>query len=291
MIVDKTHTGPNGSFHYIDWGGSGPLTHIAHATGFCARVYTPLAQRLRTHLQVVGMDDRGHGRTTAPADPKRLKSWHVFANDLESLIEHLGGPVVLMGHSRGGVASLMLAVRRPDLARALVLIDPTILPLSWAWWTYPIKKLGLARYVPIAAHAARRRNGWQSKEAILEAYKGKGIFKNWTDGFLEGYVADGTQVTDEGKVRLTCDPSWESRCFATFCHYAWGYVRRLCVPTLVLYGRESDTFLPAAIKRFQHLAPKTTFIGYEKTSHFVPMERPDETTRDITDFLRDHKIL
>ena len=143
----------------------------------------------------------------------------------------------------------------------------------------------------IAAQAARRRNGWKSKEDVLAAYKGKGIFKNWTDGFLEGYVADGTQVQKENKVRLTCDPAWESRCFATFCHYAWGYVRRLRVPTLVLYGLESDTFLPAAVKHFQRLVPKATFIGYEKTSHFVPMERPEETARDIVDFLKDQKIL
>jgi pimeloyl-ACP methyl ester carboxylesterase len=33
-----------------------------------------------------------------------------------------------MGHSRGATASLLLAGKRPDLIRALVLIDPTILP-------------------------------------------------------------------------------------------------------------------------------------------------------------------
>jgi pimeloyl-ACP methyl ester carboxylesterase len=71
------------------------------------------------------MDDRGHGRAQVPADPRSLKDWDVFAKDQEQFFEHLGGPVIAMGHSRGGVASLLLTVRRPDLIDALILLDPT----------------------------------------------------------------------------------------------------------------------------------------------------------------------
>ena len=46
--TDYTFHGPDGEFHYIDWGGSGPMAHFAHATGLCAGVYTPLANRLRS---------------------------------------------------------------------------------------------------------------------------------------------------------------------------------------------------------------------------------------------------
>jgi pimeloyl-ACP methyl ester carboxylesterase len=121
---------PEGGFHYIDWGGSGPAAHFAHATGFCAEAYTPLADRLNARMRVLGMDDRGHGRTRVSADPRNLKGWDVFVEDQEKFFEHLCEPVIAMGHSRGGVASLLLAVKRPDLIRALILLDPTILSLS-----------------------------------------------------------------------------------------------------------------------------------------------------------------
>lgn len=157
MRHDHNFKSSEGDFHYIDWGGSGPLAHFAHATGFCAATYTPLAERLGKSLRVLGMDDRGHGRTRAEADARKLRNWDIFAEDLERFFEHLGEPVIAMGHSRGAMVSLLVAVKRPDLVRALILIDPTILPLSWMWWWFLAKKTGLSRFVPIAVRATKRR--------------------------------------------------------------------------------------------------------------------------------------
>lgn len=285
MRRELTFSGPDGDFHYIDWGGDGPILHISHATGFCAGVYSPLAERLRDRFRVVGMDDRGHGRTTAPADPSRLRNWDPFVNDLQRFFEHLGGPVIALGHSRGGVASMLLAIRRPDLIRALVLIDPTILPLSWMWWWSSAKFLGLSKYVPIAHRAARRKAAWPDRDTILKAYRGKGAFRTWDDGFLENYVNCAFTDGDHGQVRLCCDPAWESRCFAVCPHDVWLRIPRLTVPVLLLYGDRSDVCLPAAVKRFRAKVPHARVVGFEQTSHFVPMERLDETVNAVMTFL------
>ncbi len=281
----------DGDFHYINWGGSGPLAHFSHATGLCAGTYAPLAQRLKTHLRVLGMDDRGHGATEAPANPRKLKNWDIFVEDLERFFEHLGEPAIAMGHSRGAAVSLLLAVKRPELIRALVLIDPTILPLSWMWWWYVAKKSGLARLVPIVATAARRKSVWPDHEAILSAYRGKTVFKNWQDGFLDAYIKDGTQKTDAGTVTLRCQPAWESQCFAACPHDIWRFVPRLKKPALVLYGAESDTFLAPAANRFRSKVPHTVFHCFEATGHFVPMERPDDSTAVIHNFLKHQNII
>ncbi|NIS72092.1 MAG: alpha/beta fold hydrolase [Proteobacteria bacterium] len=291
MLQDCTFAGPDGDFHYIDWGGAGPLMHIAHATGFCARVYTPLVERLRPHLRVLGMDDRGHGKTRAPADPRKLRNWDIFVEDLERFFEHLGGPLIAMGHSRGGVASLLLAIRRPDLVRALILLDPTILPFSWMWLWFLAKETGLARRVPIVAQAARRKSLWPDRKTMLASYREKAPFRAWKDGFLEGYLVDGTEGTGDGMVRLSCKPAWESRCFAVCPHDVWRHIPRLQQPTLVLYGAESDTFLASAAKRFRAKVPSAAFRCLEETGHFVPMERPDESTEAILNFLADQKII
>ena len=184
-VMQSYHTfkGPDGDFNYIDWGGSGPLAHFAHATGFCAGTYTPIAGKLCHRLRVLGMDDRGHGRTTAEADPRNLKNWNVFAEDLEQFFKHLREPVIAIGHSRGAVASLLLAVKRPDMIRALILIDPTILPFSWMWWWYLAKKTGFARRVPIAARAARRNPFWPDTETILNYLQGKAPVQIMGEGF------------------------------------------------------------------------------------------------------------
>ncbi|MFH1241183.1 MAG: alpha/beta hydrolase [Pseudomonadota bacterium] len=283
--------GRDGDFHYIDWGGSGPLAHFSHATGFCAGAYTPFTEKLVSHLRVIGIDDRGHGKTRAPADPEKLESWDIFAKDLADFLEHQGRPVIAMGHSRGAVSSLVVAVMRPDLIRALVLVDPTILPFSWMGGWFVAKKMGLSRFIPIAARAARRRRVWPNREAILSAYGVKSPFREWKDGFLDAYIDNGTEDTEEGAIRLCCDPTWESRCFATCSHDVWRYISRLQVPTLVLYGSESDTFLKPAVKRFKTKAPAAVFRYFEGTGHFVPMERPDESAEAILTFLRDIQIM
>jgi pimeloyl-ACP methyl ester carboxylesterase len=287
----RTFKGPDGNFNFIDWGGSGPTAHFSHATGLCAGVYTPLARKIRSHLKMLGMDDRGHGRTRAPADPKKLTGWNIFAEDLENFIDHLNNPVIAIGHSRGATASLLLAVKRPELIRALVLIDPTILPYSWRWWWYLAQKSGLAKRTPIVATAAKRRYIWPDRRTMLESYRGKAVFRSWQDGFLEAYVESGTEATPDANIKLCCAPAWESRCFAVCPHDVWRDIPRLKKPTLVLYGATSDTFLSAAARRFKAKVPSARMVSLEKTGHFVPMERPEDTTQIIVRWLKGQGII
>jgi pimeloyl-ACP methyl ester carboxylesterase len=288
MMSRKDHTfqGIDGQFHFVDWGGDGPLAHFSHATGLCAGTYTPLAERLTPYLKMLGMDDRGHGSTRAPANPQELKNWDIFVDDLERFAENLREPVIAMGHSRGATVSLLLAIKRPELVRALILIDPTILPFSWMWGWYLAKLTGLSRLLPIIATAAKRRSEWPDQKSMLEAYQVKPVFQTWQDGFLAAYIQDGTEKIGNGTIRLCCDPAWESNCFAACPHDIWRYIPRLQKPALVIYGAKSDTFLGAAAKRFKAKVPQTAFRCFEDTGHFVPMERPDETAEAVLDFLK-----
>ena len=285
MPLDHTFPGRDGEFHFLDWGGSGPLLHLAHATGYCAAVYTPLAERLTPRFRVVGLDDRGHGKTKVPADPRKLKNWNIFMEDLAAFVRRQESPIVAVGHSRGGTASLLLAAQYPELVRALILIDPTILPFSWMWWWGLAKKIGVARFVPIAYRAAKRRKVWPDRESIFQSYQRKESMKRWDEAFLKAYVEEGTRETSDGQITWRCDPAWESRCFSTCPHDVWRFVPRVRCPTLVIYGRKSDTFLKPAAERFKRKLPSAELVGMENTSHFVPMERPEETAAVILNFL------
>ena len=181
---DHYYPAIDGLFHYIDWGGAGPLAHLAHATGLCAAAYTPLVSLLQHRLHIVGMDDRGHGKTTVAAVIHKLKNWNVFVDDLEGLFKTFDQPIIAMGHSRGAVASLLLALRKPDRVRALVLIDPTILPVYYTWFVFLARLSGLNRFYPIAARAAKRNPAWADRETIFKAYQSKAMFKTWQEGFF-----------------------------------------------------------------------------------------------------------
>lgn len=267
------------------------MVHVSHATGFCAGVYTPLAERLVPYLHVVGMDDRGHGGTRAPADPKMLKNWDIFVEDLERFVDHLNEPVIAVGHSRGAVSSLLMAIKRPDLVRALVLIDPILLSMHWNLLLLLGKKVRMSHLIPIAYYAARRRSVWPSRDAMLSSYGNKFPFRDWKDGFLEAYIQCGTKDTGQGTVTLCCNPAWESRCFAVCPHDVWSFVGRLHQPTLLLYGARSDVFVDSVARRLKSEARSVDVRRFDNTSHFVPMEQPQETVQAILGFLKDNHLV
>jgi pimeloyl-ACP methyl ester carboxylesterase len=254
-------------------------------------VYTAWAERLRPQLRVVGLDDRGHGRTRVPAAPRQLKSWEVFYQDLVRFLEHLDRPVVAIGHSLGGTASLMVAARRPDLVSALILIEPGIMPPSWRPWVFLAQKSGLSGYVPFVTRASRRESKWPDRQAAWSSLRGEGPFRRWQDEFLRAYITDGMKELEQGWIGLSCDPAWEGRCLAMAPCNVWRYVPLLKIPTLVLYGALSTTFLESVAKRFRVQVPHALIKGFEKTGHFVPMERPDESAELILHFLRDNGII
>jgi pimeloyl-ACP methyl ester carboxylesterase len=69
------------------------------------------------------LECRGHGLSEA-GDPAAF-SIATFADDVAAMIEErLGGPVILGGISMGAAIGLRLAVKRPDLARGLILARP-----------------------------------------------------------------------------------------------------------------------------------------------------------------------
>jgi pimeloyl-ACP methyl ester carboxylesterase len=69
--------------------------------------------------RVAAFDRRGHGRTADTSEPFHYAT---MADETIAFLEHLCGPAHLIGWSDGGNLGLLVALRRPDLVRRLVLI-------------------------------------------------------------------------------------------------------------------------------------------------------------------------
>ncbi|GLS88167.1 alpha/beta hydrolase [Cypionkella aquatica] len=67
-----------------------------------------------------GLECRGHGASPLGDAVSIAK----FADDVAAMIDAMGGPVVLGGISMGAAIAMRLAVTRPDLVRALILVRP-----------------------------------------------------------------------------------------------------------------------------------------------------------------------
>lgn len=103
----------------------------------------------------VTIEARGHGRSQS-GGLDRL-SIETFANDVAAYVEaNLDVPVIIGGISMGAAISLRLAVKRPDLVRALVLARPAWLTASAPENMIPNAEVGhlLTHLPPPAAKAA-----------------------------------------------------------------------------------------------------------------------------------------
>src|SRR5690606_12407677 len=119
--------------HHLAPSDGNPPLLVAHASGFHARAYAPMAAALVGRFGVWGHDVRGHGTTVAPE--RWQVDWIGFGDDAfavaEWLLDHHGQPegsLVGFGHSLGGATLLLAALRHPGLFRSLVLYEPILYP-------------------------------------------------------------------------------------------------------------------------------------------------------------------
>jgi esterase len=103
-----------------------PTLVIAHGLYGSGRNWGVIARRLSDWRNVVAVDMRNHGDSPR----ETTQSYPEMAADLAEVIEKLGPPVDLLGHSMGGKAAMQLALTHPHLIRRLVVAD--IAPVTYS---------------------------------------------------------------------------------------------------------------------------------------------------------------
>jgi pimeloyl-ACP methyl ester carboxylesterase len=112
---------PPASAHYAF--GSGPTIVLVHGLGSRSGHWLPVARRLARHHHVVLVDLPGHGDTAMP-DPFSLEQAE-YALD-RAIADASSEPVVLVGHSLGGLIAAAEAIDHPSRVRSLVLVEAAL---------------------------------------------------------------------------------------------------------------------------------------------------------------------
>tara|TARA_R110002124_G_scaffold126974_2_gene286840 strand:+ start:591 stop:1355 length:765 start_codon:yes stop_codon:yes gene_type:complete len=112
--------------NYSEFGTSSgaPALLIAHGLFGSGRNWSVIAKRLADQRRVITVDMRNHGDSPR-AD---TQTYQDMADDLAEVIRHLGAPMDVCGHSMGGKASMMLALKHSDLVRRLIVADIAPVP-------------------------------------------------------------------------------------------------------------------------------------------------------------------
>jgi pimeloyl-ACP methyl ester carboxylesterase len=106
---------------WYDERGEGEPLVLLHPGGADARAWAPNLDALAEHFHVFTPERRGHGRTPDVEGPI---TYELMAQDTIAFLEGtVGGPAHLVGCSAGASVGLLVALRRRDLARRVVLIS------------------------------------------------------------------------------------------------------------------------------------------------------------------------
>jgi pimeloyl-ACP methyl ester carboxylesterase len=112
------YAGVNGLEMYYEIHGTGEPLVVLHGAYMTIDAMGTLVPELAKSRQVIAVELQGHGHT---ADIDRPLSYEQMADDVATLIEHLGiEKADVFGYSMGGGVALQAAVRHPEVVRKLV---------------------------------------------------------------------------------------------------------------------------------------------------------------------------
>jgi 2-succinyl-6-hydroxy-2,4-cyclohexadiene-1-carboxylate synthase len=244
--------------------GSGPRVVLLHGFTQTARAWGPFADALASSgHEILSVDAPGHGGSAAiDADlPEAAR-----------LLGATGGRAVYVGYSMGGRIALRLALDRPELVRALVLIgaspgleDPT-------------------------ERAARRA----ADDLLADRIETIGV-----DAFLDEWLAqplfagldDARAERSERRRNTAAGLSSSLRLAGTGAmEPLWSRLGEVRMPVLLVTGEHDEKFSDLAQRMVAAMDPRAWHIAVADAGHSVHLEQPELTADVVTSWLRSHAL-
>jgi pimeloyl-ACP methyl ester carboxylesterase len=146
-----------------------PVLHFSHANGFPAPCYEAMLAPWRERFRVGAIEAIG----TDPRYPP-TEGWPHLVEQLIDVLErdYGGEPVYGVGHSLGAYLNFLAAVRRPELFRAIVLLDAPVIGAFKGRALGAAKRLGMVDRVTPAGMTRDRRSVWTTREEAM-AHSGR----------------------------------------------------------------------------------------------------------------------
>ncbi|NIQ08015.1 MAG: alpha/beta hydrolase [Candidatus Korarchaeota archaeon] len=253
MIERKFLAVNNVRLSYIDFDGHGTPLLALHGHFSCGRTFAGLADALGKHWRVVALDQRGHGWSDSPADCSR----EAYVHDVARVIQRLNlAPVIVLGHSLGGVNAYQLAARHPTLVRALIIEDigavvNTPSPVVWP-----------KRFPSVKAVYDFLTNQVSNISYFLESlveYK-----DGWGFRFKLRYI---------NRSRQSLAGDWWNDWLVSTC------------PTLLLHGHKSFALATEHAREMATRRPNTHLVEFPHCGHVIHDEDPRGYFNAVKEFL------
>ena len=252
-------TRPWGAMHYrVDGAVTGPTVVFANSLGTDLHLWDALLPHLPKDFRFIRYDKPGHGLSDIAET-----SISELANDAAALIEAVGGPVVFVGLSIGGLVGQALASTRPELLRGLVLSNTAA-------------RIGTAESWLSRVDAVKSGGMESIADAVMErwfaaAYRTRPELALWRNMLVrtpaEGYIAACKAIAAADLTDAT---------------------RQIKVPVMVIAGSEDGATPPDLVAGTAALVEGAVLHRMEGVAHIPCVEDTGAYAALLTPFLKEH---
>ena len=262
-------------------GDAGPPVVFVHGLFGQGKNWTTVAKGLADRHRVTLLDLPNHGHSPWTDRVDYVDMARLVADELEQLDE----PATLVGHSMGGKVAMQLALRRPELLRALVVVDvaPTAYPETGGRTDDPDEEASpFAAY--IAAMRAMDLDQLRTREDAEAALRSAVPSRMVRSFLLQSLVREGLGTAGGWRWRLNLEA------LARDLGHLRGFPEpppgaTFDGPVLWVAGANSTYVLPEDRARMDELFPATRLVRIKNAGHWVHSEQPEVFLETLRRFL------
>ena len=258
---------------------------FVHASGFHGMIWNQIITKLPNY-NCITIDLSGHGLSD---NPDHDYKWNEFAFELQTLIVDLNlNNIIGIGHSLGGYAITHATNNLIDRFAGLILFDPSV-------FTKSKYEQNIKRKKDFIHPISKRRNLWDSSDAMYKNFSSRLPFKLWDKKVLKDYCKFGLiKDVDENIFKLSCPPWAEARMMSGSSQYGiFEIINKFNQKALVIRagGKSSnnnkDLFSTSVTDpKLSEMFLNGKDLLINDVTHFIPQEKPEECAKIIYDFIR-----
>ena len=246
------------------------IIQFSHANGFPAKTYSILFKYLKDHT-ISAIENLAENRV-----PPAI-NWHDLAEVVLGSVGKFKEPVIGVGHSLGGMLTLLAAAKKPNRFHTVILLDPPLFSLNKRRLISLLRVLHVEDLFGPSGKSKKRRDNFVSKKDALTYFKAKKLFINFHPQALQDYVEHGLTTVKQG-LELKIPVEKEG---AIFHNLLLSYPRSINKIRAILFYAVNNPVLGLSDLHWIKInLPKIQVYPFPGT-HFFPLENPESTANLI----------
>ncbi len=261
------------AINYARWEGEKPAFLFIHGITDRHETWYDVSDEIRRGSSAVAVDLRGHGRSGHVPKPYVFID---YARDMAALLDELDlAPVVIVGHSLGGLTAIQLAATRPELVHAIVLEDPPLYGREIMQNHHPEWRAQFDR----SAEIAGSRQSIEGMAALIRS-DNPDVPEEFVERRSQHLFATDSSVISGAMTQLT-DESLD------WLNEIESKMRRVECPTLLLQGNMElgGWMQPGDGVRAKKLIPDCKLETWEDAGHSLHREHPERFIEQVNGFV------